>query len=128
MDGQSVVWITLESIRYDYTSLSNYELETTPSLQPIAASQGGNAFSHCISHGNWTGTSSASILTGTTPPTHGIFGESNLVLPRDVATVPELLPRRIYLTQYHLESERRPGERARSRVRSREIHQPVDAA
>jgi len=72
--------------------LTDYEHNTTPSLQRIADSTAGAAFSHCISHGNWTGTSSASILTGTTPPTHGIYGESELVLSDAIATVPELLP------------------------------------
>lgn len=91
-DGQNLVWITLESIRFDHTSLSDYERDTTPSLSRIAAHPSGTAFSQCITHGNWTGTSSASILTGTTPPTHGIYGESDLVLADDVATVPELLP------------------------------------
>ncbi|WP_254272284.1 sulfatase-like hydrolase/transferase [Haloarcula marina] len=89
---QSIVWITLESIRYDHTSLSDYDRDTTPSLQRIADGTEGNSFDHCISHGNWTGTSSASILTGTTPPTHGIFGESSLVLSEDIETIPELLP------------------------------------
>ena len=88
----SIVWITLESIRYDHTSLSGYKRSTTPSLQRIADSDAGASFSQCISHGNWTGTSSASILTGTTPPTHGIYGESELVLSEDIATIPELLP------------------------------------
>lgn len=88
----NVLWITLESIRYDHTSLSGYHRNTTPSLQRIAADQQAHSFSNCISHGKWTGTSSASILTGTTPPTHGVYGASNLVVSDDLATVPELLP------------------------------------
>ncbi|MBX0288395.1 sulfatase-like hydrolase/transferase [Halomicroarcula sp. F28] len=91
-DRDSIVWITLESIRYDHTSLSGYERDTTPSLSSIGSAPSGNTFHQCISHGNWTGTSSASILTGTTPPTHGIYGESELVIADDIATVPELLP------------------------------------
>ncbi len=91
-DRGNVVWITLESIRYDHTSASGYDRDTTPSLRRIADGPSGAAFDRCITHGNWTGTSSASILTGTTPPTHGIYGESELVLPESVRTIPELLP------------------------------------
>lgn len=90
--GDSIVWITLESVRYDHTSLGGYERGTTPALQGIATAADGDSFAQCISSGNWTGTSSASILTGTVPPTHGIYGESELVLADHVATIPELLP------------------------------------
>jgi len=88
----NLLWITLESIRYDHTSLSGYQRNTTPWLQRIAADQQGHSFSNCISHGKWTGTSSASILTGTTPPTHGIYGARDLVISDDIATVPAMLP------------------------------------
>jgi arylsulfatase A-like enzyme len=87
----NIVWITLESVRYDHTSLSDYFRDTTPSLRQIADDPAGQSFSQCISHGKWTGTSSASILTGTYPSTHGIYGASDLVLSDEIATIPELL-------------------------------------
>lgn len=91
-DRPNIVWITLESIRQDHTSLGGYQRDTTPRLKRLAKEAAGQSFSSCISHGKWTGTSSASILTGAHPATHGIFGASDRVLSDRVATLPELLP------------------------------------
>ena len=46
----------------------------------------------------WTGTSTSSILTGTHPPTHGIYGASDAVIPDDIKTVPEILSENGYHT------------------------------
>lgn len=88
----NILWITLESVRYDHTSLSGYGRDTTPALARLASDPRATAFEQCITHGKWTGTSSGSILTGTYPPTHGIYGAGGYALPDDVATLPELLP------------------------------------
>ena len=88
----NIIWISLESFRYDHTSLSGYDRETTPHLARIAADSQATSFTDCITHGKWTGTSSASMLTGTTPPTHGIYGAGGYALSEEVATLPELLP------------------------------------
>lgn len=89
---QNIVWITIDSIRYDHSSMSGYRRDTTPNLERFAADRRATSFDQCIAHGKWTGTSTASILTGTTPPTHGIYGASDSVLGETVATVPEMLP------------------------------------
>lgn len=91
MTSENVVWITVDSLRYDHTSLSGYHRETTPNLARLASKRRGASFEHCIAHGKWTGTSTASMLTGTHPPTHGIYGAENVVLGDAIATVPELL-------------------------------------
>lgn len=88
----NIVWISLESFRYDHTSLSGYGRETTPNLARVAADPRATSFEQCITHGKWTGTSTASILTGTNPPTHGIYGAGEYALSEEVATLPELLP------------------------------------
>jgi len=88
----NIVWISLESFRYDHTSLSGYGRETTPNLARIASDPRAISFEECIAHGKWTGTSTASMLTGTTPPTHGIYGAGGYALTDEVATLPELLP------------------------------------
>lgn len=97
-DHPNIVWISLESVRHDHTSLSGYRRDTTPSLQRLADDPRGNSFEQCITHGKWTGTSTASILTGTTPPTHGIYGGSDRTLSTDISTVPELLSDAGYTT------------------------------
>lgn len=89
---QNIVWITIDSIRYDHSSMSGYRRDTTPNLDRLAADSRATSFDQCITHGKWTGTSTASILTGTSPPTHQIYGASDSVLGETVATVPEMLP------------------------------------
>jgi len=89
---RSIIWITIDSVRYDHTSLSDYRRDTTPNLDRLADDRRATSFDHCIAHGKWTGTSTASILTGTSPPTHGIYGTSGTVLDERIATVPEMLP------------------------------------
>lgn len=85
-----IVWVTLDSVRADHTSMGEYERDTTPNLQRIADSSGGQYFSNCFASGNGTPISSASILTGTQPSRHGIGGP-NEVVPNQLPTVPQLL-------------------------------------
>lgn len=83
-----VLWITIDSLRYDHTSMSGYYRDTTPRLQEIATERGGKSFSNCISHGIWTRPSAGSMLTGTYPMYHGL-GFHNETLPAEVPTVAE---------------------------------------
>ena len=89
----NIVWITLDSIRADHTTVDGYERDTTPHLRRIASRPGGEAFTQCITHAMWSLPSIASILTGTYPSRHGT-GLHNEVLPSEVRTVPELLSER----------------------------------
>jgi len=92
-----IVWVTLDSVRADHTSMSGYRRETTPNLQRIAETVDGAHFSHCFASGNGTPVSSASILTGTQPSRHGI-GSGNEVIPDALPTVPEQLQKVGYRT------------------------------
>jgi uncharacterized sulfatase len=94
---QNVVWVTLESTRYDHTSLSGYRRDTTPELDRIASLPRGRSFDACFSHGIWTLASTASLLTGTVP-SHHATGMRREVLPDELATVPELLKAAGYRT------------------------------
>lgn len=87
----NIVWITLESVRSDHTSMHGYQRDTTPQLQRIAKTEKGETFDHCISHGIFTAPSSASILTGTHVASHGIGIGINETLPKELDTVPSLL-------------------------------------
>lgn len=84
--SRSVLWITLESIRQDHTSLADYERDTTPNLQLIG--QDGRSFSECHSHDIWTRASSASILTGHPSSAHRTRS-SEAKLPKAIRTIPE---------------------------------------
>lgn len=92
-----IVWVTLDSVRADHTSMDGYRRDTTPNLQRIAKQANGTYFSHCFASGNGTPVSSASILTGTQPSRHGI-GSGNEVIPDALPTVPEQLQKVGYRT------------------------------
>lgn len=89
----SVVWLTLESVRADHTSVHGYERDTTPNLRRITAGEGATAFSNCFAQSMWTPACSASILTGTYMSTHGVGmdGRAKQPLPDELETLPELL-------------------------------------
>lgn len=89
-DRPNVVWLTLESTRQDHTTMGDYRRDTTPNLARLADRDGWRAFDACFSHGIWTLSSTASILTGTVPSAHGT-GMTNGALPDALATVPERL-------------------------------------
>lgn len=86
MSGPNVVWITLDSVRADHTTLDGYTRETTPELAALAES--GMGFRNCIAHGKATLPSSGAILTGIAPSRTGL-GISGRMLPETVTTVAE---------------------------------------
>lgn len=86
----NIIWLTLESTRYDRTSLSDTAHDTTPEIADIAAAESAKSFDRCFTHGIWTRPSSASILTGTYPVSHTVF-DSDSRIPDDLPMVPELL-------------------------------------
>lgn len=93
----NIVWLTLDSVRQDHTSMAGYRRDTTPELQRIAETDRGLAGSNCFAHSTSTLPSSASILTGTCPSHHtvGIQGDS---VPPELATIPELFSDAGYYT------------------------------
>lgn len=93
----NVVWITVDSLRADHTTLAGYERDTTPNLQKVADEDEGVAFPNSVAQGMWSLPSASSLLTGTYPSYHGT-GLWNDVLPGDVPTIPELLSAAGYRT------------------------------
>ena len=100
MARPNIVWLTLESVRADHTTVHGYERDTTPNLQRIAEDPEGVALRRCFSQSMWTPASSASILTGTHLFRHGVGldGSAERPLPDDLRTLPELLSERGYRT------------------------------
>lgn len=97
MSHRDIVWISLESVRQDHTSLGGHVRDTTPNLQRLANRDDGSSFSNCFSHGIWTRPSSASILTGRAPADHGVLSFDSK-LPDSVPTLPEQLQEYGYRT------------------------------
>lgn len=89
-DRPNVVWITLDSIRQDHTTMGGHERDTTPRIAEIAERSDGVALDSCFAAGIWTLASSASILTGTYP-SHNTVGMEGDALPQAIPTVAQLL-------------------------------------
>lgn len=88
MERPNVLWITLDSVRADHTTLAGYQRNTTPRLSDLAAGDGGFSTTNCISHGKSTLPSTGAIMSGLPPArnTVGVYGDR---LPDEVQTVPE---------------------------------------
>ena len=97
-DSPNIVWVTIDSIRADRTTLGGYHRRTTPNMERIAESSGGDWFGNCISQTRWTPASTSSILTGTYLSTHqvGITSPDVEKLRPELRTAPELLSDRGY--------------------------------
>ena len=96
-DRPNIVWLTLDSIRYDRTTMGEHARDTTPNMQRIASLPGGESFSQCITTARWSLPSVASILTGTYQQYHAM-GSQTEVLPEGIDTVAERLAERGYHT------------------------------
>lgn len=86
--GRDVLWLTLESVRQDHTSLGGHRRNTTPGLEALASGSDATAFSRCFSHDIWTRPSTASILTGRASSAHQTWAMDR-ALPSRIPTVPE---------------------------------------
>jgi uncharacterized sulfatase len=95
MTQRDILWITLESIRLDHTSLAGHVRDTTPNLSALAAD--GRSFDKWFSHDIWTRSSSASILTGQSPSAHRTWS-TDAKLPDEITTIPEAFGQRGYRT------------------------------
>ncbi|MFC6973772.1 sulfatase [Halomicroarcula sp. GCM10025709] len=86
MSRKNIVWITLDSVRSDHTSMDGYERDTTPTMADIG--RRGHQFTECIAHSKSTLPSSGAMLTGYTPSRNTLGIDGN-VLPDGVRTIAE---------------------------------------
>lgn len=86
MVDQDIIWITLESVRQDHTSLANYQRDTTPYLSHLGST--GYTSEYCFSHDIWTRSSSASILSGHAASAHQTWS-TDAKLPESITTIPQ---------------------------------------
>src|SRR6056297_3311839 len=90
-DRPNVIWLTLDSLRQDHTTMGGYHRETTPQIQAIANRSDGTSYSSCSSHSRSSATSIPSILSGTYPSRHGTYYEGRSGFPDELPLVAELL-------------------------------------
>lgn len=64
--------VSLDTVRWDHTSLSGYARDTTPSLAELAALPGATTFTRAYAPAAWSLPSYASILTGRDALSHGV--------------------------------------------------------
>ncbi|MXR53003.1 sulfatase-like hydrolase/transferase [Halovenus sp. WSH3] len=96
----NVLWISLESVRADHTSLHGYDRDTTPNLDRISRRPDATVLDPVVSGSMWTPASTASMLTGTHMSTHqlGADGKCERKLLPSVETLPERLSEQGYRT------------------------------
>jgi len=86
MAAPNIVWITLDSVRADHTSMDGYERDTTPRLKQLGSES--HTFTECFAHSKATLQSSGSLLTGYAPSRNTLGIDGN-ILPDTVPTIAE---------------------------------------
>ncbi|HLH41456.1 MAG TPA: sulfatase [Bryobacteraceae bacterium] len=91
-ESPNVVFIVMDTVRADHTSLYGYQRDTTPHLRELARQS--TLYSHVVATSDFTLPTHASMFTGVYPEWHGAFrqdGESPLPLRPGRPTLAELL-------------------------------------
>ncbi len=85
---RNVIFVTIDTLRADHTSVGGYPAPTTPFLERLAAR--GVTFDRAYSHSATTAPSHASMFTGLLPIQHRVQ-TNGLRLADELATLPEVL-------------------------------------
>lgn len=92
-----IVWVTLDSVRADHTTIHDYKRNTTPELKRIA--DHGQSFTNCFAHGTGTASSVASIFTGAWPWEHQVAMNGSVgEIPDQLRTAAEIFREQGYRT------------------------------
>ncbi len=93
---RNVLLISIDTCRADHLGCYGYPLDTTPNIDAIASE--GILFEQAISPMPYTLPAHCTMLTGTIPPYHGVFDNSDYKLSEENVTLAELLKEEGYLT------------------------------
>jgi len=93
---RNVLLISIDTCRADHLGCYGYPLETTPNIDAIAGE--GIVFEHALSPLPYTLPAHCTMLTGTIPPYHGVFDNSDYKLSDGNVTLAELMQEKGYLT------------------------------
>jgi arylsulfatase A-like enzyme/Tfp pilus assembly protein PilF len=93
---RNVLLISIDTCRADHLGCYGYPLDTTPNIDAIARE--GIVFEHAISPLPYTLPAHCTMLTGTIPPYHEVFDNSDYKLSEGNVTLAELLKEKGYLT------------------------------
>jgi len=92
----NVLLITIDTLRYDRVGILDSRHVKTPNLDALA--QKSLVFTRAFAHNPVTLPSHINILTGTTPPFHGVSDNTGFKLDKKFLTMPQYLQRRGYQT------------------------------
>ncbi|MCH7870558.1 MAG: sulfatase-like hydrolase/transferase [Planctomycetes bacterium] len=95
-EPRNVVLITIDACRADALSCYGHPRSTTPRIDALARK--GVLFENAITPATSTLPSHCSILTGTTPPFHGVHADENYRLPQLNVTLAETLKAKGFAT------------------------------
>lgn len=95
-EPRNVVLITIDASRADALSCYGHPRQTTPRIDALARK--GVLFENAITPATSTLPSHCSILTGTTPPFHGVHADENYRLPQLNVTLAETLKAKGFAT------------------------------
>lgn len=87
----NIIWLTLDSVRYDHTSLGEYDRNTTTNIQELSERSDAVSFSMCFSHARSSHASVPSILSGTFPSRHRTYFDNQNQFPEELPLISELL-------------------------------------
>lgn len=93
----NLLLISLDTVRWDHTSLAGYTRDTTPSLAELATLPGATSFERAYAPAAWSLPSYASLLTGRDALSHGV-GFLRSALDPGQATIAEALAAHGYAT------------------------------
>jgi len=94
--ARDLLLITIDTLRADRLSCYDPAHVRTPNIDGLAAA--GTVFSRAFSHVPLTLPAHTSLLTGLTPPAHGVRDNGRFVAPEKLRTLAELLRSRGYAT------------------------------
>jgi arylsulfatase A-like enzyme len=92
----NIVLIVMDTLRADRLSSYGYHRDTSPNIDALAAR--GLLYEEARSTSSWTWPSTASILTGLHPETHGVVSDGSCYLDARLRSLPEALEERGYTT------------------------------
>lgn len=93
---QRVVLISIDTCRADHLSCYGFSKKTTPHIDRIA--EEGVLFENVVTPAPITLPAHVSLLTGLTPPSHGIHDNLNYYLPEEKLTLTEILKANGFVT------------------------------
>ena len=95
-EAPNVVYVVMDTLRRDRVGLYGYGRPTTPRLDAFARE--GLVFEDAYTTSSWTWPSTASLLTGRLPDSHGVKSSKACTLSQRLPTLPEALQARGYST------------------------------